>query len=364
MNFLDRLNTLVQGNKAEEKPQTADNRENHGEGVAEQITPPEQSPVTAKREIHLDSPLIEEILRKLIGRIERNENELNEMSEKIAVLTAVNNELVADSANLREILRLQGEMINKLKSETERLNPVAIPVKSETENSDSEIIDVETDTSEENFKDSETGLTLTELFMLRQGDKIPVRTNINSANRYLHAVSEYENIENYLDENAEYKNFSSYRAVFREFTDSLGKAVNHLRDDIEDSDKDEISVIVTIGVFKVISKHIITRLMPDLHARLSSEHDEKYVNFLRLLNEYLEKAGIYTFNDFSEGDRFTDETAEYFRAVKVPCNESSLDGISAEITMLPYCVSYIEFGERARHYIMGNMKVYSLEKQQ
>ena len=291
-------------------------------------------------------------IKKLIEEINKKDAAA-EYKEKIDILTAANNSLVNENAGLRS-------QIDDIKSDLEKLSSAILA--GENHNTDES-----SETDDETARKSELSeLSVSEtidLFMISGSkNKIMVNSSVSSVRDYMKNVLNFDNIEECLSACKDHEGFSSFRESFNTFSKTIEQKAKELAIMLEDFKKEDISPEITISLFKIISAYIIERWIPVIFRLINEKRDEKYIRLLKAVNEYLEKSWVYTYNKLRKGQPVTDESLDYFIITRCPSLSENMNDKVKEIRLFPYCINYMEYGEKAVHHTMGNAEIYSAEE--
>ncbi len=291
-------------------------------------------------------------IKKLIEEINKKDAAA-EYKEKIDILTAANNSLVNENAGLRS-------QIDDIKNDLEKLSSAILA--GENHNTDES-----SETDDETARKSELSeLSVSEtidLFMISGSkNKIMVNSSVSSVRDYMKNVLNFDNIEECLSACKDHEGFSSFRESFNTFSKTIEQKAKELAIMLEDFKKEDISPEITISLFKIISAYIIERWIPVIFRLINEKRDEKYIRLLKAVNEYLEKSGVYTYNKLRKGQPVTDESLDYFIITRCPSLSENMNDKVKEIRLFPYCINYMEYGEKAVHHTMGNAEIYSAEE--
>ncbi len=287
-------------------------------------------------------------IKKLLEEINRKNN-TEEFKGKMDILTTANNTLVEENAELRN-------QIEQLKNDMEKISSMLIKDNSGSISNSNEI------KAEKKIDFSELSMCETiDLFILN-GAKYSISVNSPSAvKKYIKTVLNLDKIEAFLKENSEDEEFELFEVGLESYETALKKKTKEISIMMEDYSPDDISGIVTMGIFKIITSCVIEKWIPSIYKHLHNGREEKYMMFLRLINEYLESVGVYTYNELSKGDKMSEEYLNFFKPVRIQTNGEDFKDVVKEIHMLPYCINYLEYGEKTRHYTMGIAEVYTTE---
>ena len=290
-------------------------------------------------------------IKKLVEEINKKDAAA-EYKEKIDILTAANNSLVTENAGLRS-------QIEDIKKDLEKLSSAILA----GENQPSEKSSQADEFTPEKSDLSELSVSETiDLFMLTgSANKVMVSPSVSSVRNYMKNVLDFDKIEECLKTYKDHEGFGSFRESFDAFSKTIGQKAKELAIMLEDIKKDDISPEITVSLFKIISAYIIERWIPVMFRLINEKRDEQYIKLLKAVNNYLENAGVYTYNKLRKGQTVTDESLDYFIITRCPSPSDGMNDKVKEIRMLPYCINYIEFGEKTVHHTMGNAEIYSAE---
>lgn len=113
---------------------------------------------------------------------------------------------------------------------------------------------------------------------------------------------------------------------------------------LDDFTDDELSETVTAGYFKLFQQIFFDNVIVAINRGLDV-NPVFYFEFLRRVNDYLSRCGIYTV-DAKSGVPVTDEDYQNMTPQIRKTADKKISGIIAEIERLPYRINYLnEFGE-------------------
>ena len=119
----------------------------------------------------------------------------------------------------------------------------------------------------------------------------------------------------------------------------------NVRMNLDELSDDELSEAVTAKYFKVFQQVIFDNILLAINRGLD-ENPVFYFEFLRRVNDYLSRCGIYT-ADAKSGVKVSDEDYQNMTPQIRKTADNSLDGVILEIERLPYRINYLnEFGEQ------------------
>lgn len=293
-------------------------------------------------------------IKKLVEEINKKDPAA-EYREKIDILTAANNSLVTENSGLRS-------QIEDIKKDLEKLSSAILAGENQPQDksagSDEKITEKAEISELSELSVSET----IDLFILSGSkNKVMVSPTVASVRNYMKTVLDFDKIEECLEAYKEHEGFSSFRENFDAYSKAVEQRAKELAIRLEDIDKDDISPEITVSLFKIISAYITERWIPVIFRLINEKHDAVYVKLLRAVNEYLEKAGVYTYNKLRKGQPVTEEALDYFRITRCPSPSEDMNDKAKEIRMLPYCINYMEYGEKTTHHTMGTAEIYSAE---
>lgn len=127
--------------------------------------------------------------------------------------------------------------------------------------------------------------------------------------------------------------------------------------DLDEYTDNELSEAVTARYFKVFQQIIFDNVVVAINRGLD-ENPVFYFEFLRRVNDYLNRCGIYTANAKS-GVKVSDEDYQNMTPQIRKTSDKKIAGTIAEIERLPYRINYLsEFSERKFLQYNGAMTVY------
>ncbi|MBR6385381.1 MAG: hypothetical protein IKS03_04580 [Ruminococcus sp.] len=291
-------------------------------------------------------------IKKLVEEINKKDA-ASEYKDKIDILTATNNSLVNENSALRS-------EVNAIKEDMEKLSSIILA-------GESRLSGEEPDSDENIPRKSELSeLSVSEtidLFMLSNSrNKVMVNSSVSSVRNYMKNVLDFDKIEECLKINKDHEGFSSFAESFGTFSKLAEQKAKELAIMLEDIKKDDISAEITVSLFKIISAYIIERWIPVIFRLINEKRDEKYIKLLKVVNEYLENVGVYTYNKLRKNEKITEESLDYFLIARCPSPSENLSETVKEIKLLPYCINYTEYGEKTAHHTMGSAEIYSAEE--
>ena len=170
----------------------------------------------------------------------------------------------------------------------------------------------------------------------------------------LNLAADVDEIKNFLSANGGDTGAKFQRLIesHEELISSFGVRIN-----IDEIADDELSEAVTARYFKVFQQIIFDNVIVAINRGLD-EDPVFYFEFLRRVNDYLNRCGIYTVNAKS-GVQVSDEDYQNMTPQIRKTGDKKLAGTIAEIERLPYRINYVnEFGELKFLQYNGVMTVY------
>lgn len=170
----------------------------------------------------------------------------------------------------------------------------------------------------------------------------------------LNLAADVDEIRNFLSANGGDTGEKFQRLIesHAELMSSFGVKTN-----LDDFSDEELSEAVTARYFKVFQQIIFDNVIVAINRGLD-ENPVFYFEFLRRVNEYLNRCGIYTVAAKS-GVQVSDEDYQNMTPQIRKTGDKRLAGTIAEIERLPYRINYVnEFGELKFLQYNGVMTVY------
>lgn len=152
---------------------------------------------------------------------------------------------------------------------------------------------------------------------------------------------------------------TQFQKILNNHAKEVKKFVDKLK--LNDLDDEELSETVTAKYFKLFQRTIFDNLLISIRRGFKASDKSAnafYSEFLKLLNQYLMRCGIYSLN-VTKGRRADSYDYENMTPQVIKTADETLAGMIESIERLPYRINYRdEFGEQKFFQYAGIMNVY------
>ena len=269
-------------------------------------------------------------------------NQLDQHDKNFAVVTKALNDI---QKNFFGHLQQRDAQILSLKTELDKLKAEVDALKQQVADHEQRIVKLEPPPEvpdDEKFFLPAQSTEFIPVDRKKISAKVKEALNLRDAEKFLNANSSTTS--------------KQFQKLLAAHTKEVKRFVDKLKPD--DLDEAELSETVTAKYFKLFQRTIFDNILIAIRRGLKTSDKTFYADFLKKLNDYLTRCGIYSLN--VKADRQADsDDYENMTPQTLKADDENPSGKIGSIERLPYRINYLdEFGEQKFLQHAGIMNVY------